>query len=53
VSVLTAVTVSLLVALPAVAALAGLLLCRMRAVSGLVAVGAAALALLLAVLEFA
>ena len=52
-SVLTAVTVQLLVVLPAVAALAGLLLRRMRALSGLVAVGAGAVALVLAVLEFA
>ena len=44
-TVLTVATVQLLVLLPALAALAGLLLRRRRGVSGLVAVGAAALAL--------
>ena len=51
-TVITVATVQLLVLLPALAALAGLLLRRARAVSGLVAVGAAALALVLSVFEF-
>ncbi len=51
-TVITVATVQLLVLLPALAALAGLLLRRARAVSGLVAVGAAALAFVLSVLQF-
>jgi NADH-quinone oxidoreductase subunit L len=52
VTVITVATVQLLVLLPALAALAGLLLRRARAVSGLVAVGAAALAFVLSVFQF-
>ena len=51
-TVITVATVQLLVLLPALAALAGLLLRRARAVSGLVAVGAAALAFVLSVFQF-
>ena len=53
VTVLTTTTVQLLVLLPALGALAGLLLRRRRAFSGLVAVAAAALAFVLSVFQFA
>ncbi len=52
-TVLTTTTVQLLVLLPALGALAGLLLRRRRAFSGLVAVAAAALAFVLSVFQFA
>jgi len=51
VTVITEATVQLTVLLPALAALAGLLLRRRRALSGLVAVGAGALVLVLAVVQ--
>ena len=50
---MTALTVVLSVALPALAALAGLLLRRSRPISGLVAVAAGAVVLLLAVVQLA
>ncbi|MEP6630042.1 MAG: NADH-quinone oxidoreductase subunit L [Lapillicoccus sp.] len=50
-TVLTEATVQLTVLLPALAALAGLLLRRRRALAGLVAVGAGALVLVLAVVQ--
>jgi NADH-quinone oxidoreductase subunit L len=53
VTVLTTTTVQLLVLLPALGALAGLLLRRRRAFSGLVAVAAAALAFVLSVFQYA
>ena len=53
VTVLTTATVQLLVLLPALGALAGLLLRRRRAFSGLVAVAAAALAFVLSVFQYA
>ena len=52
-TVLTTTTVQLLVLLPALGALAGLLLRRRRAFSGLVAVAAAALAFVLSVFQYA